>query len=382
MVERARRTASFRLVVLSGRAYVERYRKSFQTRDVFTIWGMLQLLRRYPGRVPDLDLMFDCVDYPVVRKATYAVEKRSAAVPPLFRYCGDDYTLDIVFPDWSFWGWPEINIKPWEHLLKEMMEGNQRVKWMDRERYAYWKGNPLVASKRRDLLHCNVSDAHDWNARIFVQDWERESQKGFEHSNLAKQCLHRYKIYIEGSTWSVSEKYILACDSPTLLVKPQYYDFFSRGLFPQEHYWPIRDNDKCRSIEFAVDWGNTHKRKAQAMGKEASRFIEDELNMDTVYDYILHLLTEYAKLLRFQPSKPPGAVEYCAEFMACGATGRERTFMVESMVEVPREAGPCALPPPFDPEELSILARRKADSIRQVEIWEDKSRAKREKTKI
>lgn len=71
----------------------------------------------------------------------------------------------------------------------------------------------------------------------------------------------RYKIYIEGSAWSVSEKYILACDSLTLLVKPRYYDFFSRGLFPLQHYWPIKDNDKCRSIEFAVDWGNTHKQK-------------------------------------------------------------------------------------------------------------------------
>lgn len=121
--------------------------------------------------------------------------------------------------------------------------------------------------------------------------------------------------------------------------------------------------------------------QAQAMGKEASRFIEDELNMDIVYDYMLHLLTEYAKLLRFQPSKPPGAVEYCAEFMACGARGRERTFMVESVVQAPREAGPCALPPPFDPEELNILARRKAGSIRRVEIWEDKSWGKREKTK-
>jgi hypothetical protein len=23
----------------------------------------------------------------------------------LFRYCGDNETLDVIFPDWSFWGW-------------------------------------------------------------------------------------------------------------------------------------------------------------------------------------------------------------------------------------------------------------------------------------
>lgn len=78
--------------------------------------------------------------------------------------------------------------------------------------------------------------------------------------NLKIYC-DRYKIYIEGTAWSVSEKYILACDSMTLFVKPKYHDFFTRGLMPVQHYWPIRDDDKCRSIKFAVDWGNSHKKK-------------------------------------------------------------------------------------------------------------------------
>lgn len=28
-----------------------------------------------------------------------------------------------------------------------------------------------------------------------------------------------------------------------------------------EHYWPIREDDKCKSIKFAVDWGNIHEQK-------------------------------------------------------------------------------------------------------------------------
>ncbi|EHA8588965.1 putative O-glucosyltransferase rumi [Cocos nucifera] len=168
MVKRARRTANFRLVILDGRAYVEYYRLSFQTRDVFTLWGILQLLRHYPGRVPDLELMFDTVDWPVIMARDYRGGNASAP-PPLFRYCGDGSTLDIVFPDWSFWGWAEINIKPWEALKRELKEGNERVRWMDRKPYAYWKGNPAVAATRQDLLKCNVSEAHDWNARLYAQ---------------------------------------------------------------------------------------------------------------------------------------------------------------------------------------------------------------------
>lgn len=70
--------------------------------------------------------------------------------------------------------------------------------------------------------------------------------------------LRRYKIYVEGRAWSVSEKYILACDATTLLIRPEYYDFFIRGMIPMEHYWPVRPNNKCRDIKFAVDWGNNH----------------------------------------------------------------------------------------------------------------------------
>lgn len=369
MVERARKTANFRLVILNGRAYVETYQKSFQSRDTFTLWGIVQLLRRYPGRLPDLDLMFDCVDWPVILKKYYH-RPNATAPPPLFRYCADDSTLDIVFPDWSFWGWPEINIKPWGSLLKDLKEGNKRTRWIDREPYAYWKGNPVVAATRMDLLKCNVSETQDWNARVYSQDWLRESQQGYKQSDLASQCIHRYKIYIEGSAWSVSEKYILACDSVTFVVNPRYYDFFTRSLMPVHHYWPIREDDKCRSIKFAVDWGDSHKQKAQAIGKAASNFIQEGLKMDYVYDYMFHLLSEYAKLLKYKPTIPEKAIELCSEAMACTAEGLEKKFMSESMVEGPADAAPCNMLPPYDPSTLYSVVRRKGNSVKQVERWE------------
>ncbi|XP_058082744.1 uncharacterized protein LOC131230787 isoform X3 [Magnolia sinica] len=372
MVERANRTANFRLVVINGRAYVEKYRRAFQTRDVFTLWGILQLLRRYPGRVPDLDLMFDCVDLPVVKSRDYRGQ-HALGPPPLFRYCGDEATLDIVFPDWSFWGWPELNIEPWETLSKNLKEGNERLRWIDREPYAYWKGNAIVASKRQQLLKCNVSNTHDWNARLYAQDWVSESRQEFKQSNLAGQCTQRYKIYIEGKAWSVSEKYILACNSLTLVVKPQYYDFFTRGLIPVHHYWPIRDDDKCRSIKFAVDWGNSHKQKAQEIGKVASSFVQEELKMDYVYDYMFHLLNEYAKLLTYKPTIPHKAMEWCLDSIACRATGLEKKFMMESMVMGPKDSSPCNLGPPFDSAALQAMNRRKENSIKQVETWEKRA---------
>ncbi|KAI8564802.1 hypothetical protein RHMOL_Rhmol03G0210700 [Rhododendron molle] len=366
-VESGRKTAHFRLVIIEGRAYVERYRRAVHNRDFYTLWGILQLLRRYPGKIPDLDLMFNWADTPVVKSVDYS-GPNATALPPLFRYCGDDATLEIVFPDWTFWGWPETNIKPWEEFLKDLKKGEKR--WMDKEAYAYWKGNPTLAPTRRDLVKCNVSHKQDWGVRLYKQDWNKEKQEGFKQSNLASQCMHRYKIYIEGVGWSVSEKYILACNSVTLLVKSRYYDFFTRGLMPMHHYWPINEDDKCRSLKFAVEWGNSHKQKAQEIGKAGSDFTQEDLKMDHVYDYMFHLLSEYAKLMRYKPIIPERAIEICSETLACPAIEIQKKFMMESMVKGPTDVSPCDMPPPYDALALRTLLKKKANSISQVELWE------------
>lgn len=368
MVERARKTANFRLVILKGRMYIRTYTKSFQTRDVFTIWGLIQLMEYYGGMLPDLDLMFDCVDWPVIKADAYANANASLRPPPLFRYCGDDKTLDIAFPDWSFWGWAEVNTRPWDGLLNDIREGAKKLKWEDRDSTAFWKGNPYVATVREDLMKCNLSD---WNARLYNQDWIKESGQGYKHSKLPDQCHHRYKIYVEGSAWSVSLKNILACDSPTLMVKPLYYDFFSRALMPLEHYWPVRLDRKCESIKFAVDWGNNHTNKAKAIGDAGSSFMTKELKMSNVYDYMFHLLTEYAKLLRYKPVIPKGAKEVCSQSMLCSRKNRvERRFMRDSRVKRPGETGPCNLH--INHGFLKDWNERKAEAIKQVEDMEER----------
>lgn len=101
--------AHFRLVIVNGTAYVKQYQKAYQTRDDFTLWGILQLLKLYPGRIPDLDLVFQCHDRPNIEKRYYQGWRAAFGYlhqpPPQFHYCGSDSTFDIVFPDWSFWGW-------------------------------------------------------------------------------------------------------------------------------------------------------------------------------------------------------------------------------------------------------------------------------------
>lgn len=87
---------------------------------------------------------------------------------------------------------------------------------------------------------------------------------------------------------------------------------------------------------------------------------------------MFHLLSEYAKLLTFKPTIPRNATELCSEIMACPAEGTEKKFMMESLVKVPEDAGPCTLPSPYDPSSLLAVIRKKATAIKVVRLWEKK----------
>ena len=88
--------------------------------------------------------------------------------------------------------------------------------------------------------------------------------------------------------------------------------------------------------------------------------------MKYVYDYMFHLLNEYAKLLTFQPTIPRGAIEVCSESMACSVEGLQKSFMVESMVNSPSNTPPCAMPSPYKPETLKEILQEKENLTQQV----------------
>ncbi|CAN1328990.1 hypothetical protein LINPERPRIM_LOCUS34549 [Linum perenne] len=159
----AKNFAAFRIVISQGRLYFDPYYACFQSRMMVTLWGFVQLLQRYPGMIPDVDLMFDCMDKPILNRT----ERQSNPVP-LFRYCTTREHFDIPFPDWSFWGWSEINIGPWSEEFPDIKRGSRAERWRSKQPRAFWKGNPDVVSPiRMELLQCN--DSRKWGAQIMRQ---------------------------------------------------------------------------------------------------------------------------------------------------------------------------------------------------------------------
>ncbi|XP_071722065.1 uncharacterized protein, partial [Rutidosis leptorrhynchoides] len=180
MIERGKEYAHFRIVIVDGKLYVEQFKRAYQTRDVFTIWGFVQLLKMYPGKLPDVELIFGCEDRPMIEKRSYRGRTgHHESPPPLFIYSGHKDACGVVFPDWSFWGWPEVHVSPWESMLSKIEKESSKVEWSERLPSAYWKGNTAVSRSRRDLIKCNSTRGrYHWNARVYQQDWVAEFREG------------------------------------------------------------------------------------------------------------------------------------------------------------------------------------------------------------
>ena len=69
----------FLMDMYSLRLFIESYRNYLQTRHLFTIWAFAQLLKFYLNMLPDLDLMFNGNDTPVING------KHNTTPPPFFR---------------------------------------------------------------------------------------------------------------------------------------------------------------------------------------------------------------------------------------------------------------------------------------------------------
>jgi len=84
--------------------------------------------------------------------------------------------------------------------------------------------------------------------------------------------------------------------------------------------------------------------QAEAIGKKAQALME-ELDMDQIYGYMYHLISEYAKLQDFKPTPPSSAQEMCLDTILCLADEKQRQ-MLESSYASPATYVPCTLSQP------------------------------------
>lgn len=105
--------------------------------------------------------------------------------------------------------------------------------------------------------------------------------------------------------------------------------------------------------------------QAQAIGKRGQDFMEN-INMDRVYDYMFHLITEYSKLQDFKPVPPPSAMEVCTESLLCLADDKKQKQFLERTTAYPSPISPCTLQP-ADSNLIRRWRKEKEDTVQAVE---------------
>lgn len=66
----------------------------------YAILAIMDVIRHYPGQIPDLDAVLQTSDFPCM----LASGTKGSPAPPLFGYNSHPTYTDIPFPDYSYWG--------------------------------------------------------------------------------------------------------------------------------------------------------------------------------------------------------------------------------------------------------------------------------------
>ena len=89
-----------------------------------------------------------------------------------------------------------------------------------------------------------------------------------------------------------------------------------------------------------VEWGDVHLEEAKLIGQRGADFVEHQLSMRHVYDYMLNFLMQYHKIMKFDVDLAQESRLHTVESMLADATDLERKFMI---VESASHHLPCFL---------------------------------------
>lgn len=244
---------------------------SAKGRIPYALLAIIDVLRSYPGQVPDVEGVINTSDEPCVPRnfeivgetptrrlqaeAALAAEETPRMLrrhpPPVFSYNSHAERADLPFPDYSFWG-HEVNMIDdeqghWVYGWEEQLQHLSR-KWAQpvREKVPrmVWRGR--TNHHIRDVLRRNFTECPEWfkgrgdTATVALFNmWDEE---GIE--SLDSVCRFRYQVYLQSNAWSTNFKQKVACGSVVVVPSMDYYEFWTRALVPGRHYVALKSGEK------------------------------------------------------------------------------------------------------------------------------------------
>lgn len=231
--------------------------------------------------LPDFEFFINLGDWPVIKK--------SASSIPVFSWCGNTDSMDIVLPTYEL---TESTLNMLHRVTLDMLSvQKEKWKWSEKKEKAFFRGRDS-RRERLDLIDIYKANPELFNSSItnffFFTDEIAKYGPKVNHIPFTDFFEFKYQINIDGTVAAYRMPYLLAGNSVVLKQDSPYYEHYYNQLRAFEHFVPFHRDPKLDLVE-KVKWLRANDKEAQRIMKNARRFARENLMPANIFCYYLLL---------------------------------------------------------------------------------------------
>jgi hypothetical protein len=255
---------------------------------------LLLLLRKV--KVPDVDFVLNCSDYPVNPKCG---DKDA----PVVSMCGSTLHRDIIVPTYT---------------LAQAVSGRIRVDqaaalpWEKRKNLLVWRGTDSNRDRFKFNLIANSQEFEgltDVGINKMVRVKHDPAIHGPVKPGMPQRKFGDYKwiANIDGAVAAYRMPAVAALGSTIVKQDSHYLEHWYRKFEPWKHYVPMRKD--FSDLAYVLQWLQTHDAEAKKIGESGRQFALANLTPDSILCFWYSFLLVYAARMTYEPEILEGMTE-------------------------------------------------------------------------
>jgi len=357
-----RSVTAFRAQVIDGRLYVTDVRALWFARQ-YTASAKLTLLavlRNFKGQIPDLDIVVNQGDYPVVilPKNVDHLRRLYGDVAPfalIFSPTSGPATLDLKWPDFSFMppsGPHELKTPRWDIARASVLRAGSLIAWENKLDFAAWTGNTQAMPRQRlakvardhpEDLFVNSVFFKTPPGRLSCQQEGLGDKGGYQADKCSMSfeelCRYKYLVNVGSNGYANKLKYLFLCNSVVLHVSDgsPNKEFFEAHLVAGMHYYAVKTPE---DVPEAVRYLRDNPTVAQSIAAAGTKRMST-MDFYEVTHYLATMFKEYGQRMNYKPVPDPRSFEVNCE----DDLWRHYNIHGELLVHLTEDNTTCLFPP-------------------------------------
>mmetsp|Transcript_31010 Transcript_31010/g.45846 ORF Transcript_31010/g.45846 Transcript_31010/m.45846 type:complete len:344 (-) Transcript_31010:84-1115(-) len=262
---------------------------------------LLLMLKRV--KVPDVDFVLNCSDFPQVWKDGHRYSRQDA---PVVSMCGSTEHNDIIVPTY------ELALAVQGRTISRRTPS--RFAWAQRKNQMVWRGSDsnrdrFTFNKLANSAHFTETGLFDVGISQMVRVKHDLELHGPVKEGIPRLHFGDYKwiANIDGAVAAYRMPIVAALGSTIVKQETKYFEHWYREFIPWKHYVPMADD--FSDLDEILKWLTTHDTEAQRIGEAGRQFALDNLQPNHVQCFWYSFLYEYAARMTYEPQILEGMVK-------------------------------------------------------------------------